>query len=179
MFCPRCGVNNVDDAKYCRACGADIGLVALALEHRLRRGPFGFEVVEREEPAKKERKDKRKEPPRLEKGLQNIFMGVAWLIIFYVAFFYYGGSFYFWGWLLIPMLASFGEGLGQIIHSQREPRSLAPAAADEPEPLPEHPRPEELPAPDTSEIVPAPARSVTEETTRKLGVPATRLREER
>lgn len=179
MFCPRCGANNVDDAKYCRACGADIGLVALALEHRLRRGPFGLEVVEREKRGKKRRKEKPKEAPTLEKGLQNIFMGLAWLIIFYVAFFYYGGSFYFWGWLLIPMLASFGDGLGQIIRSQREPRALTPAAAAEPEPLTEQPRPEELPAPDTSEIIPARPQSVTEETTRKLGVPASHLREER
>jgi hypothetical protein len=178
MFCPRCGVNNVNDAKFCRACGEDIGLVALALEHRLRRGPFGVEVVEREKRGKKERKEKPKEPATLAKGLQNIFMGFAWLIIFYVAFFYYGGSFYFWGWLLIPMLASFGEGLGQLVHSQREPRTLA-HAADEPEPLPERPRAEELPAPDTSEIIPARLPSVTEETTRKLGVPAGRLREER
>ena len=180
MFCPRCGVNNLDDARFCRACGADISLVPQALNHQLPAGAFGVRRVrEREKRGKKERVHKVKEPPTLEKGLQNIFLGVAWLIIFYVAFFYYGGSFYFWGWLLIPALASFGEGLGQIIRSGRAPRTLPHTAPISPDSFAATTRAGELPAPDTSEIIPAQQPSVTESTTRHLVAPATRPRGER
>ena len=181
MFCPRCGVNNLDDARFCRACGADISLVPQALNRQLPAGAFGVRRVrEREERGKKEREYKPEEPPpTLEQGLQNTFFGVALLIIFYVAFFRYGGSFYIWGWLLIPALASFGEGLGQLIRSQREPRALPHTAAFSPDSLAATTRARELTAPDTYEIIPAQQPSVTESTTRHLVAPAPRPREER
>ena len=180
MFCPRCGVNNLDDARFCRACGADISLVPQALNHQLPAGAFGVpEVKKRGKHGKKEREHKPEEPPTLEQGLQNTFFGVALLIIFYVAFFRYGGSFYIWGWLLIPALSCLGEGLGQIIRSGREPRLLPRAAAFSTNSLAATTRARELPAPDTSEIIPAQQPSVTESTTRHLVVPATRPREER
>ena len=31
MFCPRCAAQNLDDAKFCRACGTNLETVALAL----------------------------------------------------------------------------------------------------------------------------------------------------
>jgi hypothetical protein len=31
MFCPRCAAQNLDDAKFCRGCGTNIEIVALAL----------------------------------------------------------------------------------------------------------------------------------------------------
>src|SRR5215510_9563724 len=31
MYCPRCAAQSVDDAKFCRSCGADLKSVALAL----------------------------------------------------------------------------------------------------------------------------------------------------
>ncbi|HEV2883706.1 MAG TPA: zinc-ribbon domain-containing protein, partial [Pyrinomonadaceae bacterium] len=31
MYCPRCAAQNLDDAKYCRACGTNLETVALAL----------------------------------------------------------------------------------------------------------------------------------------------------
>lgn len=34
MFCPRCAAQNLDDAKFCRACGTNLENVALALADR-------------------------------------------------------------------------------------------------------------------------------------------------
>lgn len=178
MFCPRCGVKNVDDAKFCRTCGADISLVPQALERRPHGSASDALEVEAQGEDKKERKKKRKvkEPPTLADGLETIFSGIALLIIFYITFIYYGGSFYIWGWLLIPALSCFGHGIGQIVSARREPRPLAPAAPFRTEPLPEQPRAAELAALDTSEIIPiGPPTSVTEETTRKLGAPAGKM----
>jgi hypothetical protein len=44
MFCPRCAAQNLDDAKFCRACGTNLETVALALAdkyHPAKRGSGG------------------------------------------------------------------------------------------------------------------------------------------
>lgn len=171
MFCPKCGVKNVDDAKYCRACGADIGLVPQALARSLPEGAFGvLDVEEEESGGSKKRKYKFKEPPTLEKGLSKCMEGVAYLIIFLTGFFYFWGGIFLWIWFIIPALATFGEGVGQIIRSRSGDNTLparAPFGAGELAPPSSHAA-GELPARATSEIV-APPPSVTEETTRHLG----------
>jgi len=35
MYCPKCATQNVDEAKFCRVCGAALEVVALALEGKL------------------------------------------------------------------------------------------------------------------------------------------------
>lgn len=35
MYCPRCAVQNLDDAKFCRGCGTNVETVALALSGQL------------------------------------------------------------------------------------------------------------------------------------------------
>jgi hypothetical protein len=35
MFCPTCGINNSDQTRFCRSCGADLGLIADALSGKL------------------------------------------------------------------------------------------------------------------------------------------------
>lgn len=174
MFCPRCGVKNSDDAKFCRACGADIHLVPQALSLQLPENASDvIEVEEQEEKGKKERKYKFKKPPTLEKGLENIFVGVAFLIIFMLGYFYYSGKFMFWVWLIIPALAGLGEGLGQVIRSMQARRALPNASGFRPESFTLPPaRANELPAPDTAEIIAAHQPSVTESTTRNLVVPS-------
>jgi hypothetical protein len=35
MFCPKCGVQNVDDGKFCRGCGADLSNVLASVEGKV------------------------------------------------------------------------------------------------------------------------------------------------
>ena len=35
MFCPKCAAQNIDGAKFCRVCGANISLVPAALSGQL------------------------------------------------------------------------------------------------------------------------------------------------
>ena len=46
MYCPRCAVENADKAKFCRACGANLETVALALAGKLPVKQAGDEEAE-------------------------------------------------------------------------------------------------------------------------------------
>jgi len=169
VFCPKCGANNLDDAKFCRSCGADIHLVPQALTGHLPEG--ALEVREGEGKAERKKRKKAKEPPTLEQGLENFFLGIAFLVIFLLGLTYFNALYMLWIWFIIPALAGVGEGIGQVIRSLRESPALPPAAAAadfRPEAIaPPAARRSELPAADTSEILTPPV-SVTESTTRNL-----------
>lgn len=167
MYCPKCGIKNLEDARFCRSCGANIELVPRALEGRLDAAAEGvLEVEGHEKKGRKERKHKIKEPPTLEKGIENIFGGVAFFIIVALGFFYLIGAFWLWIWFIIPALEHVGKGIGQIIRSRQARHALAPTAGYAEAP-PQAATAHALPAPDTSEILRPPA-SVTESTTRDL-----------
>lgn len=167
MFCPRCAAHNIDDAKYCRVCGADISLLPQMLSGQINADLMGTdETVIEEKVKRRRRKDRDKDkPPTLEKAYENIGVGIAFLIIcVMVARFMPGGRFW-WFWMLIPALACAGEGIGQLARLRRE-KSLEGRS----EPLLPESREayvKNLPPRDTSEIL-MPPPSVTEGTTRHL-----------
>jgi zinc-ribbon domain len=166
MYCPKCGAHNFDDAKFCRACGVDISFVPQALTMQMPEGVFGvLEVEEKEQEGRKDRKYKFKEPPTIEKGLESIFEGVGFMVIFLIGFYYYWTMIWIWVWAILPALGCVGKGLGQI--AQARSLSKAQALRSEASTLPHAPTPAELPARDTSEIAGHPL-SVTEGTTRHL-----------
>ncbi|MCA1615825.1 MAG: zinc ribbon domain-containing protein, partial [Acidobacteria bacterium] len=109
MFCPRCATQNLDDAKFCRACGADVRLVPQALAGLM---PAGLAKEEGAGKIEKKRKKDEKDPRLLEKGMENIFVGVAFLVIFLAGLLWFRGAFMIWIWFIIPALACAGEGLG-------------------------------------------------------------------
>jgi zinc-ribbon domain len=160
MYCPRCAVQNLDDAKFCRACGADIRLVPRALQGTLD-----------EEKLVPHSKEKKRKPATVDEGLKNIFQGIGLLIIFLIGIFVFRGAFWLTIWFIIPALGSFGEGIGQLIRAQQERARLSPPvyAGDAFRPAPLAPAADlkQFTAPDTAEIVRTPA-SVTEATTRHL-----------
>ncbi len=167
MYCPKCGVHNLEDAKFCRSCGADIHLVPQALDGQASLSTFGAgEVEAQSEKGKKERKVKK--PATLEDGLENIFSGIACMVIFMLGLFYLQGLFMVWVWFIIPALSCVGKGIGQVISSRSAQTALPPveAARVRSALLPAPAR--ELPAADTSEIK-SPPHSITESTTRNLG----------
>lgn len=167
MFCPRCAAHNIDDAKYCRVCGADISLLPQVLSGQTNADLMGTDETAIEERVKRRRRkgrDKDK-PPTLEKAYENIGVGIAFLIIsVMVARFMPGGRFW-WFWMLIPALACVGEGIGQLTRLRREKELEGKS-----EPLLTESREayvRNLPPRNTSEIL-MPPPSVTEGTTRHL-----------
>lgn len=171
MYCPRCAAQNLDDAKFCRACGADIRLVPQALQGTLH---AAFDKPESGRVSKR-RKDKKRAPATVDAALKDIFEGIGLFIIFLVGLFAFRGAFWVTVWFIIPALASVGEGIGKLIRVQQEQRRLAaaPYEGDDVHTQPfTHARiARELSSPDTREIVGAPA-SVTEVTTRHLDAPS-------
>jgi hypothetical protein len=157
MFCPKCATQNLDGASFCRTCGANISLVPQALTGQLARQPEE-EIVDEDG----RRRRKRGRQATLDQAFKNIFMGFAFLIIAIVLSRTIGYS--WWFWMLLPAFSMMGTGLAQYIRvKEKEKRdSLTPPPATRTfEPPSRHP-----------DELRAPAPSVTEGTTRHLGVEA-------
>ncbi|MDQ1590070.1 MAG: hypothetical protein QOG71_697 [Pyrinomonadaceae bacterium] len=174
MYCPRCAVQNLDDAKFCRGCGADIRLVPQALQGTLQPAALErFENGEVEEGGKK----KKRRPATVDEALKSLFTGFGLFIIFLIGIFAFRGAFWVTIWFIIPALANIGEGIGQLIRARQEQTRLSPPATGSGadfRPAAFAPAPvvaPQLPSPDTREIVSAPA-SVTDGTTRHLDAPS-------
>src|SRR5215207_4930229 len=151
MFCPKCATKNLDGASFCRTCGANISLVPQALTGQLVQ-PGPAEVQEG-------CRTRRGRELTLEQPFKNFFMGMAFVIISIVLSRTIGQS--WWFWLLIPAFMMMATGLAQFIRLQEKQKraSLSPPMA---RPFVEAPR--------ATEELKAPVASVTEGTTRHLGV---------
>ena len=158
MFCPKCATNNVDGASFCRGCGANISLVPQALTGQMVQAP----VEEAEEGGSRRRRRREKGEASLDQAFRNVFMGIAFLIVAIALSRTIGQV--FWFWFLLPAFSMMGTGIAQYIRvREREKRTLmAPQAA----------RRSLAQQPQTPDELRAPVASVTEGTTRHLGVEA-------
>ena len=162
MFCPKCATQNVDGASYCRSCGANISLVPQALTGQL---PVA------DQPQWTDRYDrhrKRRREPSIEEAIRSLMMGVAFAIILgLVSKFTPGGSSWAF-WLLIPTMMLFAKGFSHLLRlgiaKRQNPTFTGPQLNTV--------RPQDLPVAKTGELM-TPVPSVTEGTTRHLGVDAT------
>ncbi len=167
MYCPRCAVHNDLNAKFCRSCGADISLVPDAV--------FG-QLSERLAAAESGNPGARPDGPRrpcLEKAVRSIFMGVAFIVVALSMRLLTEGGDDWWFWLFIPAAAMLGNGVATYARVKEERRLLAPPSFVPAQVSMPTARIGELPTPrDTGEMVRP--QSVTEGTTRHLGVPVER-----
>jgi zinc-ribbon domain len=153
MFCPKCATQNLDGASFCRGCGANISLVPQALTGQIIQ-PVPAEVDD----FHTRRRRKRDREATLDRAFKNIFMGVAFLIIaIALSSTMFGQT--WWFWMLLPAFSMMGTGIAQYIRvRERERRAAALAPPPLGQMFPEQARP--------------PVASVTEGTTRHLGVEA-------
>ena len=152
MFCPKCATQNLDGASFCRGCGANISLVPQALTGEITKPP-AEEVPEH--------RRKRGRELTLDQAFKNMFMGIAFLLIaITLSRSGMGGG--WWFWLLLPAFSLMGTGIAQCIRvREREKRDLLQAP----------PVARAFPARPADDLM-APVPSVTEGTTRHLGVEA-------
>jgi hypothetical protein len=169
MFCPNCATKNIEGAHFCRSCGANLSLVPQALT-----GQLPVAEPDRYSRRRGKRRNEEDVPASLEKGIVNIFMGIGFLVAALAVMFKFPGGFT-WGWaFFIPAFSCFGRGVAMVVAARKNqqqfqanglnPNSLSPGATPFLGQAQSHP---------TNELVP-PVPSVTEGTTRHLGVERTR-----
>src|SRR5215213_1803562 len=160
MYCPNCATSNLDGARYCRSCGADISLVPQALTGHL---PESQAVV----PVDESRHGRRRRgEPSIDKAVKNIFMGVGFIVVaIALAFMPMGRA--WWFWMFIPAFAMLGGGVAEYLRLKQSGQRTLPGASSVPAVGPAQQRAAELPRRNTAELV-MPPPSVTENTTRHL-----------
>lgn len=171
MFCPKCAAENAESAQFCRACGANISLVPQALTGHL------AGRVDDEGGAGAVR-GKRGEPVTIDRAVRSFFMGVAFFFVAFAVRNWAPAGNIWWFWMFIPAAAMMADGLGTYLRlrERRQRQLAAPAFTPAPQSFNAPPRAAGLPPRNTGELVQPP--SVTEGTTRHLGVPSERRRED-
>jgi hypothetical protein len=162
MFCPKCATKNLDGASFCRTCGANISLVPQALTGQMTQPSTEQEVDEGGGFCSPGRKRRGREAT-LDEAFKKVFMGVAFLIITIALSRTIGQG--WWFWMLLPAFSLMGTGLAQYIRVRERAKraSLVSPPMDNRAFQPQPQNPDELRAP---------VASVTEGTTRHLGVEA-------
>ena len=181
MFCPNCAAQNTEEAKFCRACGADISLVPQAMT-----GALAEKLAAGEENSlsRRDRRHARRhggKPVNIERAVRSFFMGFAFIFVAFALKIWapFVGSTW-WFWLFIPAFGMLADGVTTYLRLAEEKKKQQLAAPPfyppPPTAVPHAPRVNELPQRNTGEMIPPP--SVTEATTRHLGVPVERKRGE-
>ena len=180
MFCPRCAAQNLEDAKFCRSCGTDISLVPQAVTGVL------AERLAAEDDSSHSRRRRRREhrranaPVNIERAVRSFFMGLAFIFVAFAARSWGPKGDIWWFWMFIPAFGMLADGVSTYLRLAEEKKRTAAAPPFYTPPqtaVPHAPRVNELPQRNTGEMIPPPP-SVTEGTTRHLGVPVERTRGE-
>jgi hypothetical protein len=160
MFCPKCATKNLEGASFCRACGANISLVPQALTGQMTQPSSEKEEVYEDDFCTPGRRRRGRELT-LDQAFKKIFMGFAFVIIAIALSRTIGQG--WWFWMLLPAFSLMGTGLAQYIRvKESAKRASLTAPPMSSRAFPDPPRnPNELRAP---------VASVTEGTTRHLGV---------
>jgi hypothetical protein len=177
MYCPKCATQNADDARFCRSCGSDISLVPQAVSGSLAERLTAVEES-RDGRRRRRHRDKWDRPPSIDRAVRGILLGLAFVFIAFAVRTWAPAGNIWWFWMFIPAAVNLADGIATSARlasdgkKRRDPQPFAPQQTYVPPP----PRASVLPPRETGEVIPPP--SVTEGTTRHLGVPVERKRGE-
>ena len=160
MFCPKCATKNPDGGHFCRGCGANISLVPQALTGEMAPPPA-------EEASRHRRKEGRE--LTLDQAFKNMFLGIAFLLVAIVLS-RTGMGATWWFWMLLPAFSLMGTGFAQCIRIREREKQASLHGPPVGRAFPDRFQ-AQMPARPTDELM-APVPSVTEGTTRHLGVEA-------
>lgn len=167
MYCPRCAAQSIDDAKFCRSCGADLKTVALALAGQ-NLPAKGGKNKDKSPKAEKSPEEKRSKGVRdaiegtiLICGSLLICLAINLLSNHPDRIALMGLWAVFFGWMACWGVFAIASGLGAVMQAaSMGSKAALPQPADEP-----------VKVPDTDPLAgpaPSPLLSVTENTTRSL-----------
>src|ERR1044072_49925 len=129
MFCPKCGAQNADDAKFCRACGTDISLVPQAVTGQLAERLAAEEANSsrgRRRPPRHRNADEEKGPPPIERAVRSFIMGLAFIFVAFAVFSWAPAGRIWWFWMLIPAASMIADGVSTYIRVAENRKRLAP-----------------------------------------------------
>lgn len=155
MYCPSCAANNIDEARFCRACGATLNS---RLQSRAGASPTlnEAEVLAHDLAESRKRKS-------VERGWMFLFIGVSFILMAFILRSVPDGSSW-WFWMFPAAAAMLGMGIAQLATGKSDRKTLPSSKLNAV--MPDGSPVKEIPTRDTSEISLPP--SVTEGTTKLL-----------
>src|SRR5207237_4087294 len=168
MYGPSCAAQNIDNAQFCRTCGADISFLSQAMTPRSPEGeqqaagfapPFAKHFIG-------PRRAPEKEQQMAEKGLRYSLIGAGFLVIAIIMLFAAPAP-TSWAFCFAMLCAAFpllGSGVAKMLYVRRYERTLNSGSAETRKLA--GPSISQLPPRNTSEI--AQPASITEGTTKIL-----------
>lgn len=122
MFCPKCGSENTDDARFCRGCGANLSGVLAIAEGK----STGFAQFDADEPDE-----------LFSKGIRNIVIGFGLLAVSILLFTMPPRDGIFWLLMMIPAISFLASGISRIVKVNRT-NAGKPVNSVRQNPLPEN-----------------------------------------
>ncbi len=165
MFCPKCGIENPDNGKFCRRCGANLSSVMAVVEGTLVANEGA--LTAKQSPA-----------DLYSTGIRNIVLGFGFMGVGFFLWTIPPQTGILWLLLMIPGFVLLASGIARVVKAEALKKEAAPNQQKE---LPITQRIKELPPTQTDYIKPqsptyktddpaAQPSSITENTTRHLEI---------
>jgi hypothetical protein len=165
----------MDNARFCRGCGADLSLVSQALTGQLPLAQKDSGSLSR----KRDKRNREGKEPRVDKGIQSFIMGLAFIFVAFAVRAYAPAGGIWWFWMLIPAFSMIGGGIAEIVRWKMhldQQNANNQLAQQQQVAIPQPPVASGLPPRNTSEMYTPP--SITENTTRHLDAAAQRFKDQ-
>jgi hypothetical protein len=113
MFCPKCGVQNADDARFCRGCGANLSNVLAVVEGK----------ISDHLPQSKEDNE------LFSSGIRNLVLGFGFIFISILLLFNLPGNTFYWLLMIIPGISLLASGISRLVKADGEKANINYQAA--------------------------------------------------